>query len=198
MHARSDAAGPDVIYQGAFIVGKLARIRGFPEAVEGASSLGPTTTSRWTRSLRKRQTEASHPARGLRRTLGGDRGGRRNDCTSSWGPVRRFRCVRPTFATTLLMLGAAMSPSWAPYRRSPRGYPAAHATCRWRERCEGEWDAVNHLSLVARIPAARSKSSTRLASRPWRNSLPRRPTLEYRAFSPQRSRNCGARPACRA
>jgi uncharacterized protein len=30
----------------------------------------------------------------------------------------------------------------------------ACALCRWRERCEGEWEAADHLSLVARITGA--------------------------------------------
>src|SRR2546421_1270324 len=147
------AAGAEVIYQGAFYSGRWHGYADFLLRVPGESSLGyhhyeplDTKLAHATKpkhliqlgiyadlltSVQARAPEHLHVALGTGETV--------------VLPTRDFRyylaCARERFEAFV-----------AAIPKESTGEPcSACGLCRWRERCEGEWAAADHLSLVARI-----------------------------------------------
>jgi uncharacterized protein len=145
--------GADVIYQGAFLQGRWHGYADFLLRVQGESSLGPYL-------YEPVDTKLAHAAKpkhvmqlGVYANLVAAVQGRPPErlhivlgtgesVTLRWGDFQYYLDgARARFETFVDALPAESV-----------GEPCNHCSlCRWQERCEQEWEAADHLTLVARI-----------------------------------------------
>ncbi len=150
------AAGPEVIYQGAFLDGRWHGYADFLLRVPGKSALGdfhyePVDTKLAHGVKPKHVLQLGVYADLLTSVQG--RAPERLHVVLGTGeqvtlPTRDFHYylagVRERFEAFVDAIPAKSA-----------GEPcSACDLCRWRERCEGEWEAADHLSLVARISSS--------------------------------------------
>jgi uncharacterized protein len=146
-------AGAEVIYQAALVVPPWLGYADFLERVKEASNLGPWNYEAVDTKL-PRTPKPAHIIQltSYSRLIGNEQGGQPVRMHVQLGNGER---VSPRVADFIHYHSVAQRRLEAFANRPPEvsvGEPCGHCRiCRWQRRCDSEWEATDHLTLVAGI-----------------------------------------------
>lgn len=146
------AAGPDVIFQGALLDGCWGGYSDFLERVERHSALGSWSYEVVDTKL-KRSPDPKHVLQLALYSdlLAGIQGIAPQFAHLQLGDGSRFS-IRLRDVAAYCRHARARFEAFLADRPPTRGEPVSScALCRWRERCRGEWEAADSLTLIAGI-----------------------------------------------
>jgi uncharacterized protein len=147
------AAGAEVIYQGALLSGRWHGYADFLMRVPAASRLGPFSYEPADTKL-SRSAKPKHVLQlcVYARLLGVEQGAMPARIHIVLGDGSAVALPLSDFHYYFELAGERIEQFVAHLPDASVGQPCSHCDlCRWRDRCEAEWEAADHLSLVASI-----------------------------------------------
>jgi uncharacterized protein len=146
-------AGADVIYQAALVLPPWLGYADFLERVEEASSLGAWSYEAVDTKLpRRAKPEHIIQLASYSKLIGGEQGHIAARMHVQLGNNERISLRVSDFAHYHSIAERRLETFANRPPEVSAGEPCGHCpTCRWKGRCEADWDAADHLTLVANI-----------------------------------------------
>ena len=146
-------AGADVIYQAGFLIPPWLGYADFLERIEEASRLGPWSYEAVDTKLGWRaKPEHAIQLATYSKLIGIEQGRAPTRMHVQLGDGNRvsLRVADIVHYHSIAQRRLEVFANWPP--EISAGEPCAHCpTCRWKGRCEADWEAADHLTLVANI-----------------------------------------------